>query len=87
MTTHERDDRGPRHAFEAGGDEPHLAGTLTEDDEALVFSANSVVVGTTVVMSTAPPRVGRQLEKWGFTVVESPADEFLKAGGGCRCVE
>jgi N-dimethylarginine dimethylaminohydrolase len=57
-----------------------------EDDEALVFSANSVVVGTTVVMSTAPPRVGRQLEKWGFTIVESPADEFLKAGGGCRCL-
>ncbi|MGK2947988.1 MAG: dimethylarginine dimethylaminohydrolase family protein [Acidimicrobiales bacterium] len=57
-----------------------------EDDEALAFTANSVVVGTTVLMPATPPRVGRQLEAWGFTVVEQPIDEFLKAGGGCRCL-
>lgn len=57
-----------------------------EDDEALSFCANSVVVGTTIVMPSTPPRVGRQLEAWGFTVVESPVGEFLKAGGGCRCL-
>ena len=28
----------------------------------------------------------RQLEGWGFSVVESPVGEFLKAGGGCRCL-
>jgi N-dimethylarginine dimethylaminohydrolase len=57
-----------------------------EDDEALSFCANSVVVGNTIVMPSTPPRVGRQLEAWGFTVVESRVDEFLKAGGGCRCL-
>jgi N-dimethylarginine dimethylaminohydrolase len=57
-----------------------------EDDEALSFCANSVVVGTTIVMPSTPPRVGRQLEAWGFTVVECRVDEFLKAGGGCRCL-
>lgn len=57
-----------------------------EDDEALSFCANSVVVGTTVVMPTCPPRVGRQLESWGFSVAVCPVDEFLKAGGGCRCL-
>lgn len=57
-----------------------------EDDEALAFCANSVVVGRTIVMPSTPVRVGRQLEAWGFTVVESPVDEFLKAGGGCRCL-
>lgn len=57
-----------------------------EDDEALAFCANSVVVGTTVVMPSCPPRVGRILEGWGFDVVESPVGEFLKAGGGCRCL-
>ncbi|HLM29114.1 MAG TPA: arginine deiminase-related protein [Acidimicrobiales bacterium] len=56
------------------------------DDEALSFCANSVVVGTTVVMPAVPPRVGRQLEAWGFDVVECRIDEFLKAGGGCRCL-
>jgi N-dimethylarginine dimethylaminohydrolase len=56
------------------------------DDEALSFCANSVVVGRTVVMPGVPPRVGRQLEAWGFDVTECRVDEFLKAGGGCRCL-
>lgn len=59
---------------------------VLEDDEALSFCANSVVVGTTVVMPVCPPRVGRCLEAWGLDVVVSPVDEFLKAGGGCRCL-
>jgi N-dimethylarginine dimethylaminohydrolase len=59
---------------------------VLEDDEALDFCANCVVVGETVVMPTCPPRIGRQLEAWGFEVVVSPVDEFLKAGGGCRCL-
>ncbi|MEY2591169.1 MAG: hypothetical protein QOJ67_3153 [Acidimicrobiaceae bacterium] len=57
-----------------------------EEDEALTFCANSVVVGTNIVMPLTPPRIGRQLEKWGFSVIESPVGEFLKAGGGCRCL-
>ncbi len=56
------------------------------DDEALSFCANSVVVGRTVVMPRVPPRVGRVLSSWGFEVVECRVDEFLKAGGGCRCL-
>jgi ornithine--oxo-acid transaminase len=56
------------------------------DEEALSFCANSVVVGSTIVMPVCPPRVGRQLEAWGFDVAVAPVDEFLKAGGGCRCL-
>jgi N-dimethylarginine dimethylaminohydrolase len=56
------------------------------DDEALSFCANSVVVDRTIVMPSTPPRVGRQLESWGFDVVECQVGEFLKAGGGCRCL-
>ncbi len=56
------------------------------DAEALSFCANSVVVGRRVLMPVVPPRVGRQLEAWGFDVVEVPVAEFLKAGGGCRCL-
>jgi N-dimethylarginine dimethylaminohydrolase len=57
-----------------------------DQDEALTFCANSVVVDRTVIMPKCPPRVGRQLESWGFDVVVCPVDEFLKAGGGCRCL-
>ena len=37
-----------------------------EDEEALGFCANSVVVGSTVVMPSTPVRVGRQLEALGL---------------------
>jgi N-dimethylarginine dimethylaminohydrolase len=59
---------------------------VLNDEEALSFCANSVVVDTTVVLPICPPRVGRQLEAWGFEAVECPVGEFLKAGGGCRCL-
>ena len=59
---------------------------VLEPDEALAFVANSVVVGRTVVMPSVPVRVGRLLEAWGFEPVECPVGEFLKAGGGCRCL-
>ncbi|MGH9155984.1 MAG: dimethylarginine dimethylaminohydrolase family protein [Acidimicrobiales bacterium] len=59
---------------------------VLDDDEALSFCANSVVVGTTVVMPVCPPRVGRRLEAWGLEVAVCDVDEFLKAGGGCRCL-
>ncbi|HET7486592.1 MAG TPA: hypothetical protein VFJ85_01590 [Acidimicrobiales bacterium] len=59
---------------------------VLEDDEALAFCANSVVVGTTVHMPSCPPRVGRQLEAWGFDVAVHDVGEFLKAGGACRCL-
>ena len=75
-------DRYGRQLMEALVPEP----LWLTDDEALSFCANSVVVGTTVVMATTPVRVGRQLEAWGFDVVIFDVGEFLKAGGGCRCL-
>lgn len=59
---------------------------VLEPEEAEQFVANSVVVGRTVLMPACPPRVGRQLEAWGFTPVEVDVSEFIKAGGGCRCL-
>jgi N-dimethylarginine dimethylaminohydrolase len=57
-----------------------------EPDETAAFCANAVVVGTTVVMPSCTPRLGRQLESWGFDVAVTPVDEFQKAGGACRCL-
>lgn len=55
-------------------------------DEALQLTANAVVVGSTVVMTACPVRVGRQLERWGFDVAVVDVSEFVKAGGGVRCL-
>ncbi len=59
---------------------------VLDEHEAVSFCANSVVVGSSVHMPACPPRVGRQLEAWGFDVVVCDVGEFLKAGGGCRCL-
>jgi N-dimethylarginine dimethylaminohydrolase len=55
-------------------------------DEALSFCANSVVVGRTVVMPACSPRLEAALAGAGFAVRVCPVDEFLKAGGGVRCL-
>lgn len=59
---------------------------VLDDDEALSFCCNSVVIGKNIVMPNCPPRVGRQLEQWGFSVAVAKVDEFMKGGGGCRCL-
>jgi N-dimethylarginine dimethylaminohydrolase len=56
------------------------------DDEAAAFCANSVVVGDVIVMPSCTPRLGRILEGAGLSVAVVPVGEFLKAGGGCRCL-
>lgn len=59
---------------------------VLEDDEALTFCANSVVVGKTVIMPCCTPRIARILEGWGFDICVSPLTEFIKAGGAARCL-
>ena len=59
---------------------------VLEPDEALAFCANSVVVDTAIVMPSCTPRLGRELERIGLEPVVSSVDEFLKAGGGVRCL-
>lgn len=56
------------------------------DNEAARFACNAVVVGNSVVLNDGCPRTRRQLEALGFTVWETPLSEFLKAGGGAKCL-
>jgi ornithine--oxo-acid transaminase len=59
---------------------------LLDAEEGAAFCANSVVVGSTVVMPACPPRVRRHLEAWGLEPVVVDVSEFLKAGGAVRCL-
>ncbi len=56
------------------------------DEEADAFSANAVVVGRTVVMPACSPRLRAELRGRGFEPVVVDVSEFLKAGGGPRCL-
>jgi N-dimethylarginine dimethylaminohydrolase len=55
-------------------------------DEASAFCANSVVIDDLVVMPSCTPRLERELNQAGFRICVCPVGEFLKAGGGVRCL-
>ena len=59
---------------------------LTEEEALTTFCANSVVVGSTVVMPGCPDRVRARLEDWGFEVVVVDVSEFHLGGGSVRCL-
>jgi N-dimethylarginine dimethylaminohydrolase len=55
-------------------------------EETASFCANSLVIGRTIIMPSCTARLGRLLEQRGFEVAVADVGEFLKAGGGCRCL-
>ncbi|MCG8585535.1 MAG: arginine deiminase-related protein [Pirellulales bacterium] len=57
-----------------------------EADEARNFAANAVVVGETVVTNRGCPSMHERLRAEGFKTVETPLDEFVKAGGSAKCL-
>ena len=59
---------------------------LTAEEAVGTLCANSVVVGSTVVMPACPDRVRARLEAWGFDIVLVDVSEFHKAGGSIRCL-
>jgi N-dimethylarginine dimethylaminohydrolase len=56
------------------------------DEEARRFACNAVVVGRTVVTNTGCPMLHAELRARGFQPVETPLDEFVKAGGSAKCL-
>jgi lysine-ketoglutarate reductase/saccharopine dehydrogenase-like protein (TIGR00300 family) len=54
--------------------------------DAIEFACNAVNVGQVVVMNKASDELKQTLAERGFTVVETPLTEFLKAGGAAKCL-
>jgi arginine dihydrolase len=50
------------------------------------FACNAAPVGDRVISSTALEQIGDQLHEAGFDVVGLPVSEFMKSGGGVRCL-
>ena len=57
-----------------------------EQAEARRFACNAVVVGRTVVTNTGCPRLHAALGERGYRPIETPLDEFVKAGGSAKCL-
>ncbi len=57
-----------------------------EEDEALRFACNSVVIGQDVVMPSGCPKLTQTLEALGCRVHPVEMSEFLKCGGAAKCL-
>ncbi len=54
--------------------------------DAIEFACNAVNIERVVVMNNASIELQQILGERGFTVVETPLTEFLKAGGAAKCL-
>ncbi len=57
-----------------------------DEVDAINFACNTVNVDRIVVMNQASDSLKKTLSERGFTVVETPLTEFLKAGGAAKCL-
>ena len=54
--------------------------------ESLRFACNALVVDEHVVMNTGCPTTAQALRDRGLVPIETPTDEFIKAGGSVKCL-
>jgi lysine-ketoglutarate reductase/saccharopine dehydrogenase-like protein (TIGR00300 family) len=57
-----------------------------DEADAVNFACNTVNIDKIVVMNKVSDGLKRILAERGFTVVETPLTEFLKAGGAAKCL-
>ena len=57
-----------------------------EEADARAFACNAVESRGRVVMNAASPKLRRRLLDAGFMPITTPLDEFMKAGGGAKCL-
>lgn len=56
------------------------------EEEARRFACNAIVVEKNVVMNDGCPQTREKLRALGFSVLETPLSEFIKAGGSAKCL-
>ncbi|MFT3762744.1 MAG: arginine deiminase-related protein [Pseudoxanthomonas sp.] len=56
------------------------------EEDALAFACNAVNLGDAVILNRAGDALKSALSAAGFEAVETPLDEFLKAGGSAKCL-
>jgi len=54
--------------------------------DAMNFACNALVVEDRIFLNAASDALRSELGRWGFEVRIHPVDEFLKAGGGVKCL-
>jgi N-dimethylarginine dimethylaminohydrolase len=56
------------------------------DEDAVHFACNAINIGRFVILNKMSQTSKQWLAERGFSVVETPATEFMKAGGSTKCL-
>lgn len=56
------------------------------EGDALRFACNAVPIGNTIICNDASQDLKTRLNDFGYTVCKSPVDQFMRSGGGCKCL-
>lgn len=59
---------------------------IVEERDAVNFACNAVNVNQVIIMNLVSQSLKDSLSNVGFTVIETPLTEFLKAGGAAKCL-
>jgi lysine-ketoglutarate reductase/saccharopine dehydrogenase-like protein (TIGR00300 family) len=57
-----------------------------DDEDAVGFACNLLCLDDQLFLNQASSRLQRSLAEWGFETNLHPVSEFLKAGGGVKCL-
>jgi len=80
------------HAFDARSNQqieervPAERRIAVQEPDAVNFACNAVNLGRVLVMNQASLELKERLQSAGFQPIESPMSEFMKAGGGAKCL-
>ena len=67
--------------------EKHIPDLIpAREEEAKRFACNAIVVDKSVVINDGCPQIREKLASLGFSVIETPLSEFIKAGGSAKCL-
>src|SRR5580765_4586434 len=56
------------------------------ETDAVTFACNAVNIGRKIILNQASAELKARLQSAGFNVVETPLSEFMKSGGGAKCL-
>lgn len=54
--------------------------------DAMAFACNAISVGYSIITSIISKDLEQQLQARGYSVYQCDVSEFLKSGGGCKCL-
>jgi arginine dihydrolase len=57
-----------------------------DEEDGLYFACNAVVIENNLILNNASPALIHRLDSLGYRAILTPVGEFLKAGGGTKCL-